>query len=91
MDWSYGLPAMIFLKDEGKAMKVGIGMVSRGRVGLIIAGPDVSAGALSADIYTTVLMMVAVTTIITPIWLKIACKKGPSEPPATTMVAEKET
>ena len=36
--------------------------------------------------------MVAVTTIITPIWLKIAYKKEPPEPPATaTMVAEKET
>ena len=91
MDLGCGLPTMIFLKDEGKAMKVGIGMVSRGEVGLIVAGLGVSAGALSADIYTTVIMMVAVTTIITPIWLKIAYKKEPPEPPATTMVAEKET
>jgi hypothetical protein len=30
MDLGCGLPAMIFLKD--KAMKVGIGMVSRGEV-----------------------------------------------------------
>jgi hypothetical protein len=27
MDLGCGLPAMIFLKDKGKAMKVGIGMV----------------------------------------------------------------
>src|SRR6185503_15911514 len=33
-----GLPAMLFLKDRGKAAKVGIGMVSRGEVGLIVAG-----------------------------------------------------
>jgi Kef-type K+ transport system membrane component KefB len=46
-------------------MKVGIGMVSRREVGLIVAGLGVSAGALSADIYTTVIMMVAMTTIIT--------------------------
>lgn len=87
MDLGCGLPAMIFLKDEGKAMKVGgIGMVSREQVGLmIVAGLGVSAGALSADIYTTVIMMVAVTTIITPIWLKIAYKKEPPEPPATTI------
>lgn len=54
MDLGCGLPAMIFLKDEGKAMKVGgIGMVSRKQVGLIIvAGRGVSAGALSADIFT---------------------------------------
>lgn len=52
---------------------------------MIVAGLGVSAGALSADIYTTVIMMVAVTTIITPIWLKIAFKKEPPEPPATTI------
>jgi Kef-type K+ transport system membrane component KefB len=70
-----GLPALIFLKDKGRAMKVGIGMVSRGEVGLIIAGVGVSTGALSADIYTTVIIMVALTTIITPIWLKVAYRK----------------
>ena len=70
-----GLPAFIFLKNKDKAMKVGIGMISRGEVGLIVAGVGVSSGALSADIYTTVIIMVALTTIITPIWLKIAYQK----------------
>ncbi len=70
-----GLPALIFLKNKSRAMKVGIGMVSRGEVGLIVAGVGVSSGALSADIYTTVIIMVALTTIITPIWLKIAYRK----------------
>ena len=71
-----GLPAMIFLKgDKSRAMKVGIGMISRGEVGLIVAGVGVSAGALSADIYTAIIVMVAATTIITPIWLKTAYKK----------------
>ena len=70
-----GLPALIFLKNKSRAMKVGIGMVSRGEVGLIVAGVGVSSGALSADIYTTVIIMVALTTIITPVWLKIAYRK----------------
>jgi Kef-type K+ transport system membrane component KefB len=69
------LPAMIFLKEKSKAMRVGIGMVSRGEVGLIVAGVGVSSGALSTDVYTTVIIMVALTTIITPIWLKVAFKK----------------
>jgi Kef-type K+ transport system membrane component KefB len=77
-----GLPAMIFLKNKGKAMKVGVGMVSRGEVGLIVAGVGASAGALSADIYTAVIIMVAVTTIITPVWLKMAYRKDPPEPAA---------
>ena len=74
-----GLPSLIFLKNKDRAMKVGIGMVSRGEVGLIVAGVGVSSGALSADIYTTVIIMVALTTIITPIWLKIAYRKEENE------------
>jgi Kef-type K+ transport system membrane component KefB len=70
-----GLPALIFLKEKTNAIKVGIGMISRGEVGLIVAGVGVSSGALSADIYTTVIIMVAVTTIITPVWLKMVYRK----------------
>ena len=69
-----GLPSLIFLKDKTKALRVGIGMVSRGEVGLIVAGVGVSAGVLTSDIYTTVIIMVALTTIITPIWLKKSFK-----------------
>ncbi len=70
-----GLPAMIFLKNKSKAMKVGIGMISRGEVGLIVAGIGVTSGALSSNIYTTVIIMVAITTLITPLWLKSAYSK----------------
>ncbi|VFJ14826.1 cation:proton antiporter [Candidatus Nitrosocosmicus franklandus] len=69
-----GLPAMLFLKDRAKSMKVGIGMVSRGEVGLIVAGVGVTSGVLSTDVYTSIILMVAVTTIITPIWLKKSYK-----------------
>ena len=77
-----GLPAMLFLKDRRKSMKVGIGMVSRGEVGLIVAAAGASAGVLSCNHYTTVVIMVAVSTIITPVWLKMAYKKDPLEPAA---------
>jgi Kef-type K+ transport system membrane component KefB len=70
-----GIPSLIFLKDKAKAMKVGVGMISRGEVGLIIAGVGVSSGVLTSDIYTSIIIMVAATTIITPIWLKILYKK----------------
>ena len=70
-----GLPSIIFLKDKSKAMKVGIGMISRGEVGLIVAGIGATSGVLSGDIYTAIIVMVAVTTIITPIWLKKAYSK----------------
>ena len=69
-----GLPSLIFLKDKTKALRVGIGMISRGEVGLIVAGVGVSAGVLTSDICITVIIMVAFTTIITPIWLKKSFK-----------------
>jgi Kef-type K+ transport system membrane component KefB len=56
-------------------MIVGIGMISRGEVGLIVAGIGVTSGVLSSNIYTTVIIMVAVTTLITPIWLRKAYGK----------------
>jgi Kef-type K+ transport system membrane component KefB len=75
-----GLPSLLFLKDRQRSMRVGIGMVSRGEVGLIVAGVGVSSGALTNNIYTAVIIMVAATTIITPIWLKIAYKKESPQP-----------
>jgi Kef-type K+ transport system membrane component KefB len=65
-----GLPALLFLRNKSNAMKVGIGMISRGEVGLIVAGIGVTSGALSSNIYTAIIIMVAVTTLITPVWLK---------------------
>ncbi|WP_231129045.1 cation:proton antiporter [Candidatus Nitrosocosmicus hydrocola] len=70
-----GLPSMLFLKDKTKSMRVGIGMVSRGEVGLIVAGVGVTSGVLSTAVYTSIILMVAVTTIITPIWLKKSYKE----------------
>ncbi len=56
-------------------------MNSRGEFGLIVAGVGVTTGALSTDIYTAIIIMVEVTTIITPIWLKkVYQKEMPSSP-----------
>ena len=85
-----GLPSMIFVKNRSKAMKVGIGMISRGEVGLIVAGVGVSSGVLTADIYTSIIIMVAVTTIITPIWLKRSYRKDSSETTAPPTIEYRE-
>ncbi len=70
-----GLPAVLFLKNRAQGMRVGIGMISRGEVGLIVAGVGVSLSILDSDVYSTIVLMVAVTTIITPIWLKMEYRK----------------
>lgn len=72
-----GIPAMLFLKSKVRGMRVGVGMVSRGEVGLIVAGVGAGAGILTSDVYSTIVIMVALTTIITPIWLKVLYKNDP--------------
>ena len=74
-----GLPAMIFLRDKSKATRVGIGMISRGEVGLIVAGIGVSSGVLSSNVYTAIIIMVAVTTVITPVLLKKVYNREPAD------------
>ncbi|MCW4009423.1 MAG: cation:proton antiporter [Candidatus Bathyarchaeota archaeon] len=74
-----GLPAAYFLKDKNKGLKVGIGMMSRGEVGLIVAGVAISAGAISQSTYAAILGMIMITTVLPPIWLKRSYDKEPPE------------
>lgn len=71
-----GLPAFFFLKDKDKALKVGIGMISRGEVGLIIAGVAITSNVITQGTYSAIIGMIMITTILTPIWLKRAYDKS---------------
>jgi Kef-type K+ transport system membrane component KefB len=74
-----GLPAAFILKDRSKGTKVGYGMISRGEVGLIVAGVAISAGAISQSIYAAILGMIMITTVLAPILLRRAYDKEPPE------------
>ncbi len=52
------------------AISVGIGMVPRGEVGLIFAKIGKSLGVVDSGLFSALVMMVVVTTIITPLGLK---------------------
>jgi Kef-type K+ transport system membrane component KefB len=67
-----GFPAMIALRNIKGGFRVGLGMISRGEVGLIIAGIGVTSGILTQNIYGAVVAMVIFTTIVTPIALRWA-------------------
>jgi Kef-type K+ transport system membrane component KefB len=86
-----GLPAMYFLKSKQKGLRVGIGMISRGEVGLIVAGVGITAGILTSEVYSTIIIMVVVTTIITPIWLKIEYRKEQKRGDGTSEIKSKQT
>ena len=56
--------------DNKQSMRVGIGMVSRGEVGLIIAGVGLGRGIIDQDMFSAMVIMVLVTTMITPLMLR---------------------
>jgi len=84
-----GLPAAFFLKSRSKGIKVGYGMISRGEVGLIVAGVAISAEAITQSTYAAILGMIMITTILAPLLLRRAYDKDPPED--TTNPKEEDT
>jgi len=63
-----------------ESYQLGVGMVSRGEVGLIVASVGLAEGLLDADIFSTIVGMVLVTTLITPPLLRAAFNKSNNMP-----------
>jgi Kef-type K+ transport system membrane component KefB len=62
-----------FLKmSKSEAMQIGVGMVSRGEVAIITANIGLQSHIISQEIFLPTLMVVILTTVITPILLKIS-------------------
>jgi len=58
-----------------ESTRVGIGMISRGEVGLIIAGYGLTHAIIQRDIFSVMVLMVLFTTLITPILLRFVFPK----------------
>lgn len=54
-----------------EAIQIGTGMVSRGEVALIVASKGTSLGLMGSVFFGPIVIMVVITTVITPILLKI--------------------
>lgn len=78
-----GLGAKLCHYSDQEALQVGVGMVSRGEVALIVASKGVAIGLMGTTFFAPVVVMVVVTTILTPILLKIVftSKKGTNSNP----------
>lgn len=61
------------------ALKVGIGMMTRGEVALIVAQKGLSVGLLDPVYFTSVIFLIIVSSILTPILLKLLYSKWPDE------------
>jgi len=53
-----------------EALRVGVGMISRGEVGLIVAGYGLAHGIIGPEVFSVMVLMVLITTMITPVWLR---------------------
>lgn len=54
-----------------ESVRVGAGMISRGEVGLIVAGYGLTNGLISRDVFSASVIMVLATTMVTPPLLKL--------------------
>ena len=66
--------ALLLRETLARRMIIGIAMVPRGEVGLIFAQLGLITGVFNAEIYTTVVIVIAYTTLFTPFWLRLFYK-----------------
>ena len=74
-----GIGALVCKYKKSEALQIGVGMISRGEVALIVASKGAAVGLMKAVFFGPIIIMVVVTTIITPILLKLVFGKKPQE------------
>lgn len=72
-----GFGAKICKCTNMEAVQIGIGMISRGEVALIVAQKGYSCGLLNDVLFAPIVLVVIVTTLLTPILLKAVMKDKP--------------
>lgn len=71
-----GVGAKICRYTNKESVQIGIGMISRGEVALIVASKGMALGLMSDYFVGPIIIMVLITTIITPVFLKMVFKNG---------------
>ncbi len=67
-----GLGAWVAGMSRRESFQVGMGMISRGEVGLIVAAVGIKEGIINDNIFAVTVLMVLVTTLVTPFLLRLA-------------------
>jgi Kef-type K+ transport system membrane component KefB len=65
-----GVAARLCGFTNQESLRVGVGMISRGEVGLIVAGVGLASGVIDQEIFSIMVIMVLVTTMVTPLLLR---------------------
>lgn len=72
-----GLMARVCRFSFHDSVKIGVGMMTRGEVALIVAQKGLSVGLLTPVYFTSVILLIIISSIATPIALKILYTKWP--------------
>jgi Kef-type K+ transport system membrane component KefB len=67
---------------KGDKLLVGVAMVPRGEVGLIFAQMGLATGAIAADLFGAIMLMVLATTLVTPPLLGVVARRRVAVPHA---------
>lgn len=70
-----GLMAKICKFNGNDSLKIGVGMMTRGEVALIVSQKGLSVGLLESVYFTSVILLIIVSSIATPIILKLLYSK----------------
>jgi len=66
-----GLMAKLCGFNKEDSLKIGVGMMNRGEVALIVAQKGLSVGLLSSVFFTSVILLIIISSVVTPVILKI--------------------
>jgi Kef-type K+ transport system membrane component KefB len=80
-----GVLARMFAFTTRESIRVGVGMISRGEVGLIIAGYGLANNLIDRDVFSASVIMVLGTTMVTPPLLRMTFPRGAPREEAVTV------
>ena len=75
-----GLAAKICRFNWADSLKVGVGMMTRGEVALIVAQKGLDIGVVDPVYFTAVILLIVVSSVATPLVLKVLFTKAPPTP-----------
>lgn len=85
-----GLCTKLFGYSWKDSLKVGVGMMTRGEVALVVSQKGLDVGLMDSRYFTAVILLIIISSVVTPIFLKLLYRGEPMEQ-ADTANARHET
>lgn len=84
-----GLVSKCFKYSWIDCLKIGAGMMTRGEVALIITNKGLGLGIIDSSYFTAVILLIIVSSIVTPVVLKLLFGRSNNDPEKTIKTAVK--